>query len=134
MFLPQSWMLTVSVTVEPVAAEIGEFGETSEYQKFGTPLAVAQWAFPEELPLLLNVMLGLLLLTLVTVKLLVVSCTTKVTVPLTCEATVKLATPFCVVTVAGRLLPLICVFESPELKEMFKLSETDAVFSLQSRM
>ena len=80
------------------------------------------------LPLLLNVMLGLLLLTLVTVKLLVVSCTTKVTVPLTCEATVKLATPFCVVTVAGRLLPLICVLESPELREIFKLSETGAAF------
>jgi len=31
----QSFMSTVSVTVEPVAAEMGDAGETSEYQKLG---------------------------------------------------------------------------------------------------
>ena len=65
MFLLQSCILTVSVTVEPVAAEIGDAGENSEYQKFGTPFAVEQLEFPE-LPV--NVMLGLLLLILVTVN------------------------------------------------------------------
>jgi hypothetical protein len=73
LFLLQSCILAVSVTVEPVAAEIGDVGETSEYQKFGTPLTVVQLVLPEEPPLLLNVMLGLLLLILVTPKLLVVS-------------------------------------------------------------
>ena len=90
--MPQSWMLTVSVTVEPVAAEMGEFGETSEYQKFGMPVAVVQLEFPE--PLLLKVTLGLWLLMSVTVKLLVVSWMVKVSVIEFCELTEKLACPF----------------------------------------
>ena len=76
LFLPQSFMLTVSVTVEPVLAVIGEVGETSEYQKFGTPLAVVQLEFPLVFPpllLLVKVTLGLWLLISVIEKLLVVS-------------------------------------------------------------
>ena len=61
LFLPQSCMLTVKVTVEPVAAATGDDGETSEYQKFGTPFAVVQFGFPLEFPelVLVNVTLGL---------------------------------------------------------------------------
>ena len=47
LFLLQSFILTVSVTVEPVLAEMGDAGETSEYQKFETPEAVVQLEFPE---------------------------------------------------------------------------------------
>ena len=60
LFLPQSCILTVNVTVEPVLAVTGEAGETSEYQKLATPEPVVQLGFPELLPVLVNVMLGLL--------------------------------------------------------------------------
>ncbi len=62
-FWLQSRISTVNVTVEPVAAGTGDAGETSEYQKFGTPDAVVQLEFPEAFPepVLVNVMLGLLL-------------------------------------------------------------------------
>ena len=75
LFLPQSCILTVSVTVEPVLAVIGDVGENPEYQKFGTPLAVVQFEFPLELLVLLlvKVTLGLWLLISVMAKLLVVS-------------------------------------------------------------
>ena len=49
LFLLQSFILTVSVTAEPVLAEMGDVGETTEYQKFATPEAVVQLGFPEAL-------------------------------------------------------------------------------------
>lgn len=63
LFLPQSFILTVSVTVEPVLAEMGDVGDTSEYQKFGVPEAVVQLGFPVEVPepMLVKVILGFLL-------------------------------------------------------------------------
>ena len=89
-------MLTVKVTVEPVLAETGDAGETSEYQKFGTPFAVVQLGFPLEFPelVLVNATLGLWFLISVTVKLLVVSCMVNVSVVEFCELTEKLACPF----------------------------------------
>lgn len=49
-FLLQSRRVTENVTVEPVAAEMGEAGYTSEYQEFGVPEPVLQLEFPELLP------------------------------------------------------------------------------------
>jgi hypothetical protein len=60
LFLPQSFILTVNVTVEPVLAETGDTGDTSEYQKFGVPEPVVQLGFPEAVELVLvKVTLGL---------------------------------------------------------------------------
>ena len=60
LFLLQSFILTVKVTVEPVLAETGDAGETSEYQKLGVPEPVVQLEFPEAVePALVKVTLGL---------------------------------------------------------------------------
>lgn len=52
-------MFTVIVTAWPVLAVIVEFGENTEYQKFGVSLAVVQLELPELLLLLVKVTLGL---------------------------------------------------------------------------
>ena len=65
-----------------------------------------------------NVMLGLLLLSSVTLNELVVSRRDKFTTPETCDDTVNLASPFCVVTEYGSALPFTLVFESPLLNEI----------------
>ena len=81
---------------------------------------------------LLNVILGLLLLVSVRPNESVVSCTLRTTVPATCEVTVKLPWPFCVVMVAGRLCPFTCVLLSPELNEIFMVEEDETALMLQS--
>ena len=94
-----------------------------------------QLEFPEEPdddPL--KVITGLWLFTSVTVKFLVVSCTTSVTVPESCELTENFTSPFVVVTVVGSEFPFTLVFGSPELKETDIVSLTGARFMLQSRI
>ena len=91
-FLLQSFMFTEKATEDPVPAVTGEAGSTWEYQKFGTPAAVVQLEFPEVL--LVKVITGLWLWISVTVKEWDVSLTSSVTVPVGCEETVKLASPF----------------------------------------
>lgn len=81
----------------------------------------------------LKVMLGLLLLTSVTVKLFVSSCMVKVSVPAFCELTLKEACPFEAWIVTGALFPFTEKLESLEVWEIVRLS-FDTAFLLQSRM
>ena len=96
------------------------------------PVPVVQFELPEVL--FVKVIVGLLLLMSVTVKFLVVSLIDKVTGPEIWELTENFASPFCVVTVVGRLFPLTFVFESPETREIEIVSLTGAKLTLQSRM
>lgn len=82
----------------------------------------------------LNVMLGLWLFGSVMVNPPAVSVTVSVTVPFTCDETVKLARPFCADSVYGRLFPLTFVFASHETSEMVSASFTVVVFWKQSRI
>ncbi len=82
----------------------------------------------------LKTTLGLWLLISVIVKLLVVSWTVKVSVILFWELTVKLACPFWAWIVTGDEEPLILAVESLDARVIVRLSLTDAVFLLQSRM
>lgn len=81
----------------------------------------------------LNAILGGLFFGSVTVKPAVVSCTRSVTVPLTCDDTVKFAWPLVTLNVAGGEPPFIFAFESPELIDTLIVSDETA-FLLQSRI
>ena len=81
----------------------------------------------------LKTMLGLLLLVSVTVKLPVVSCIVKVSVPAFCDVTLKVASPFCACTLTGGEEPLTVRPESFDVCEKVKLSD-EMLFLPQSRM
>ena len=51
---------------------------------------------------------------------------------MTDDVTENVASPFCVVTVAGRLFPFTWVLVSPEFNEIVSVSDTGAKFLLQS--